>query len=87
MSDTTPKPLSEAQLEEIRKRLADEWGYYGDDGFSDIGWLLRNFDAVLATTKALREALIDLIDASQDPRCADLRIVVKRARAALGEAK
>jgi len=31
----------------------------------------------------LREALVDLIDASQDARCADLRVVIDRARAAL----
>lgn len=38
-------------------------------------------------SKALLEAAIDLIDASQDARCADLRIVVKRARAVIALAE
>lgn len=52
--------------------------------------LLTELDAERAESQrlqsrivALETALVDLIDASQDARCADLRIVIKRASAAI----
>lgn len=48
--------------------------------------LLKRVEALKAENERLRAALIDMIDASRDPRCAALHVVIERAQMALGDA-
>lgn len=44
---------------------------------------VESLNQLATRQREMRAAIVDLIDASQDPRCADLRVVVRRAVAIL----